>query len=91
MTATETFEATGVVSECGETGDRSASAPAAMRIKGTVRPRAARAARRGSFSCSPAMRYSARSIVTLKSSLWRSSASSSPMRTMPLKNGASLS
>jgi hypothetical protein len=43
----------------------------------------------------PAMRYSARSIVTLKSPLWRSiasiSLSNSPMRTMPLKNGASLS
>jgi hypothetical protein len=40
-------------------------------------------------------RYSARSVVTLKSSLWRSSASmapsNSPMRTMPLKNGASSS
>ncbi len=43
----------------------------------------------------PAMRHSARSIVTLKSSLWRSiasiSPSNSPIRTMPLKNGASLS
>jgi hypothetical protein len=43
----------------------------------------------------PAVRYCARSIVTLKSSLWRSSASrspsNSPMCTMPLKNGASLS
>ena len=43
----------------------------------------------------PAMRYSARSIVTLKSSLWPSiasiSPSNSPISTMPLKNGASLS
>jgi hypothetical protein len=43
----------------------------------------------------PATRHSARSIVTLKSSLWRLIASISlsnwPMRTMPLKNGASLS
>jgi hypothetical protein len=39
--------------------------------------------------------HSARSIVTLKSPPWRSIASippsNSPMRTMPLKNGASLS
>jgi hypothetical protein len=39
--------------------------------------------------------YSARSIVTLKSPPWRSiasiSPSNSPIRTMPLKNGASLS
>jgi hypothetical protein len=43
----------------------------------------------------PAMRYSARTTVTLKSSLWRSiasiSASNSPIRTMPPKYGASLS
>ena len=43
----------------------------------------------------PTMRHSARSIVTLKSFLWRSiasiSPSNSPIRTMPLKNGASLS
>jgi hypothetical protein len=43
----------------------------------------------------PVGRYSARSMVTLKSSDWRSIASMSPsnwpMRTTPLKNGASLS
>jgi hypothetical protein len=43
----------------------------------------------------PAMRHLARSIVTLKSPLWRSiasiSLSNSPICTMPLKNGASLS